>query len=149
MPAPLPPVPLRRRMGSDHLVSALGPWQPITRNFTLRDGHHRDNTNPGGYPPVPGDGEFPRGSHPTHPISPVGPRGGQGPVAGCLAVLAPACCIPTDPQHRAGHRAGVGGRCCLQGHVGVGGGQPLVEGDIGTGRGVSEGGRGCVAQAEG
>lgn len=38
----VPLVPLRRRMGSDHLVSALGPWQPITRNFTLRGGHGGD-----------------------------------------------------------------------------------------------------------
>lgn len=51
----VPPVPLRSRMGSDHLVSALGPWQPITRNFTLWDGYSGDSGGdehslPGGVP---------------------------------------------------------------------------------------------------
>lgn len=57
----VPPVPLRRRMGSDHLVSALGPWHPITRNFTLRDGYGCDTR--GGR------------EHPGWGITPDGTRG--------------------------------------------------------------------------
>lgn len=141
------PVPLRRRMGSDHLVSALGPWQPITRNFTLRDGYGSDTK--GGTRAHPGWGITPAttrgGSIP--PASPVGPWGGQGTVAGVLSTTRRVTADTQDGRARC--RAGVCGCRCLQCHIGVGGGQLLIQGHVGPGRGVSEGGRGCTAQREG
>lgn len=90
--------------------------------------------------PQPGGGSIP-------PASPVGPREGQGTIAG---VLSATCRVTADTQDgRARCRAGVCGRRCLQCHIGVGGGQLLVQGHVGPGRGVSEGGRGCTAQRGG